>query len=1245
MNYTQMPFSHLSASGFPSIVNVKKFVASFRKMSLLLVFLIIRSNLIFSQCPISNVTLLNQSDVNNFTANYPDCTIITGNLNVGPASGNSDIHDLSGLSSLLAISGQLNIKNNGQLTSLAGLNHIDHIDGPVYIFNNDQLGSISGLSSLLTINQGLLISYNDALTSLNGLILQSCNGVTLSHNAMLASIAGLSSLTHVGSGVIIDSNNSLASLTGLASINSATGSIEINNNNSLTNLGALGHLTSIYSLLVFGNNAVSSINFPVLESVGHIGIGGNNNLASIRFNALNSIGNGFNANGLTISSNNLLTEISFNALSSVNINGNIEFTSNNSLASIGTYGPLGNVGSIYIQNNPSLADLSGLQGLTSAYSMTISGNSSMVGFYGLHNLKKIQSSLSIGQNPSLVSCEGLNSLDSVGCLGIANNPNLLSFSGLGSLKKITSVTGCGLGIYGNNALVNFTGMHSLSRVNHFMIVENNANLHSFEGLSALSHVGIGGITVIDNPSLTNFNGLGALSTVGGTFLVQSNSNLSNFAGFNALTVGGTLFIYNNPSLVNLSGLEGTLSVGSLNVEGNTAMTTLEGFGSSNTVVSDFIAFSSNQTLSGCATPFVCDYLTRPNASAFFESNAFGCNTQVQVQSNCAGGNQCTWLGGNGNWNDATQWDCGTVPGVYDMVIINAGVITLPSNVSVSELTMNNGTIQGNYNISVSGNMNWHKGAINTSGSMTVGGLLSSVNPDPAAGTGNLSRNYGSLILNGGATLENPKMGVFNSATLSLPANTTLTIQSTSTANTTNLNASTGNLNILGEIIKNGPKPFSLFTTSLSLTNNVTVNQGTFGIGGNSTSTVSISGPTIYIASGATFRMNSGTAAVSNTTFTGSGTFDASVGTTNLGANNTFPSTIFTVSVASNGKININQPTTIRSLSTSSPGATLSVCSSSVLTITFGLTNYGTIKGFGSIQFMGSAFFTNNGIIAPGCSPGTLTIIIPNYTNNQLDVELEETSGNVSYDLLAINGNITLQNTLNVTEIAGNIPNGNYTILTATGTITGTFATTNLPAGYTVVYNTNSVVLVKAALPLELLTFTANALPKTNEIRWTTATERNVSYHLLERSPDGLGHWQEINRQPGAVKSNTARKYGYNDQRPLPIAYYRLRSIDMDGSEQVSPMAQVVRNDRQLAILSAYPIPVQDELTVVLTVPRESNVTLQLTDLLGRVVYRQAFAAEAGVNQQTIPMRTLPAGAYHIGLIDQQGVATIVNVVK
>ncbi len=172
----------------------------------------------------------------------------------------------------------------------------------------------------------------------------------------------------------------------------------------------------------------------------------------------------------------------------------------------------------------------------------------------------------------------------------------------------------------------------------------------------------------------------------------------------------------------------------------------------------------------------------------------------------------------------------------------------------------------------------------------------------------------------------------------------------------------------------------------------------------------------------------------------------------------------------------------------------------------------------------------------------------------------------------------------------------------------------------------------ALLPVELSHFGGEALAKTNRLYWTTAREENVQWHILERSA-GLDSWEEVARTQGAMVSIEEQRYSLDDVAPLLSAYYRLRSVDYDGSEDISPVLMLERASAGLA-LQAYPNPVGDRLEVLLKSNAVSTAALYLFTADGREVLSDNRPLEAGSNNLSINLSAVPAGIYFLRVGEQ-----------
>lgn len=127
---------------------------------------------------------------------------------------------------------------------------------------------------------------------------------------------------------------------------------------------------------------------------------------------------------------------------------------------------------------------------------------------------------------------------------------------------------------------------------------------------------------------------------------------------------------------------------------------------------------------------------------------------------------------------------------------------------------------------------------------------------------------------------------------------------------------------------------------------------------------------------------------------------------------------------------------------------------------------GILKGIGRFDFQFGEL-RNNGILAPGLSPGAIEISNngpnplsnPFSANSVFEVEITGNGGpGIGHDHLLRNQQIVLAGTLRLTAAPG-VPAGNYEIIRAgSGTITGSFATTELPSGYSLVVNPDHVLV-------------------------------------------------------------------------------------------------------------------------------------------------------------------------------------------
>ena len=125
--------------------------------------------------------------------------------------------------------------------------------------------------------------------------------------------------------------------------------------------------------------------------------------------------------------------------------------------------------------------------------------------------------------------------------------------------------------------------------------------------------------------------------------------------------------------------------------------------------------------------------------------------------------ECTWIAGRvGVWSDGNNWTCGFAPDGDDTAILSIGTINLDSDVTVLAFDQSGGTLQGPYDLTVTGALNWTIGTQEGTGRtviapgavMTLLGSGRSLYGRTIENWGSVEWINGNLYLNDGATIEN-----------------------------------------------------------------------------------------------------------------------------------------------------------------------------------------------------------------------------------------------------------------------------------------------------------------------------------------------------------------------------------------------------------------------------------------------------------------------------------------------------------
>ncbi len=180
----------------------------------------------------------------------------------------------------------------------------------------------------------------------------------------------------------------------------------------------------------------------------------------------------------------------------------------------------------------------------------------------------------------------------------------------------------------------------------------------------------------------------------------------------------------------------------------------------------------------------------------------------------------------------------------------------------------------------------------------------------------------------------------------------------------------------------------------------------------------------------------------------------------------------------------------------------------------------------------------------------------------------------------------------------------------TGSGTRYFASQNVKLeGYT----------TDGALPLKLISLSAQSIGKSNKLTWVTANESNMKNFEVELSSDASNY-----RSIGTVAATNNLKTTYNfvdENAGSETKYYRLRMVNKDGSSTSSYVVVVKRNNNAIAI---YPNPAHNVVTISHPAA-DKKQQMVIINAEGKVI--KTIMSAAGATQTIVDVSAISTGLY------------------
>jgi len=176
-----------------------------------------------------------------------------------------------------------------------------------------------------------------------------------------------------------------------------------------------------------------------------------------------------------------------------------------------------------------------------------------------------------------------------------------------------------------------------------------------------------------------------------------------------------------------------------------------------------------------------------------------------------------------------------------------------------------------------------------------------------------------------------------------------------------------------------------------------------------------------------------------------------------------------------------------------------------------------------------------------------------------------------------------------------------------------------------------------SLPLKWYSIEAIKDGLSARIKWTTVSEENTSYFVVERSTDGKLFLPVSDHIRAAGNSNDINNYEYIDPTlPTGTIYYRIMEVDRNGVEYYSGIIYLIQKDSTLISIS--PNPTHGRF-VIRTEEEEMDYYYEILNPLGQTVIHGTFRGK----QIAIDISSHSRGVYMVKIVsnDQEQFSRLV----
>ncbi len=181
----------------------------------------------------------------------------------------------------------------------------------------------------------------------------------------------------------------------------------------------------------------------------------------------------------------------------------------------------------------------------------------------------------------------------------------------------------------------------------------------------------------------------------------------------------------------------------------------------------------------------------------------------------------------------------------------------------------------------------------------------------------------------------------------------------------------------------------------------------------------------------------------------------------------------------------------------------------------------------------------------------------------------------------------------------------------------------------------------SSVAVELITFEGSVLDNGNLIQWSTASERDIDYFVVEKSYQVSDRFVGLGSVNAKGNSNTITNYQvFDNQVESGVSYYRLVEVTTSGERIIaSRVIALEKNSEGAGIVEVSPIPTTDILNLMFN-SLDEYLTINIYDLSGKLIRTELKETAIGLNEFQLDIKDFPVGAYFLNVVQGENSETI-----